>query len=40
MSLSEYIRTHEKLGKYDFITVYDIIIELLKDGKMEWIYDV
>lgn len=40
MSLSEYIKTHEKLSKYDFITVYDIIIELLKDGKMEWIEDV
>ena len=36
MSLSKYIRTHKELKKYDFATVYFIIIELLKDGKMEW----
>lgn len=36
MSLSKYIKTHKELSKYDFATVYFIIIELLKDGKMEW----
>ena len=36
MSLSKYIRTHKELKKYDFEMVYFIIIELLKDGKMEW----
>ena len=36
MSLSNYIKTHKELSKYDFATVYFIIIELLKDGKMEW----
>ena len=36
MSLSKYIRTHKELSKLDFLTVYSVIIELLKDGKMEW----
>lgn len=36
MSLSQYIKNHKELSKYDFATVYFIIIELLKDGKMEW----
>ena len=36
MSLSQYIKTHKELSKYDFVTVYSIITELLKDGKMEW----
>ena len=36
MSLSHYIKNHKELSKYDFATVYFIIIELLKDGKMKW----
>lgn len=36
MSLSKYIRTHKELSKLDFLTVYFVIVELLKDGKMEW----
>ena len=36
MSLSKYIRTHKELKKLDFLTVYLVIVELLKDGKMEW----
>ena len=36
MSLSKYIKTHKELSKLDFLTVYSVIIELLKDGKMEW----
>ena len=36
MSLSNYIKNHKELSKYDFATVYSILIELLKDGKMEW----
>ena len=36
MSLSKYIRTHKELSKLDFLTVYLAIVELLKDGKMEW----
>jgi hypothetical protein len=36
LSLSNYIKNHKELSKYDFATVYFIIIELLKDGKMEW----
>ena len=36
ISLSQYIKTHKVLKEYDFATVYFIIIELLKDGKMEW----
>ena len=36
MSLSQYIKTHKVLKEYDFATVYFIIIELLKDGKMKW----
>ena len=36
MSLSEYIKQHEELSKLDFLTVYDVIIVLLKEGRMEW----
>lgn len=36
MSLSKYIRTHKELSKLDFLTVYFVIVELIKDGKMEW----
>ena len=36
MSLSKYIKTHKELSKLDFLTVYSVISELLKDGKMEW----
>ena len=36
MSLSNYIKNHSVLKQYDFIVVYGIIIELIKDGKMEW----
>lgn len=36
MSLTQYIKSHKELSKYDFVTVYSIITELLKDGKMEW----
>lgn len=36
MSLSKYIKTHKELSKLDFLTVYLVIVELLKDGKMEW----
>lgn len=40
MTLSNYIKTHKELKKYDFAVVYFIIIELMKDGKMEWKDDV
>ena len=36
MTISRYIRTHKELSKYDFMTVYSVIIELMKDKKMEW----
>lgn len=36
MTLSQYIKDHKELSKYDFAVVYFIIIELIKDGKMEW----
>lgn len=36
MTISRYIRTHKELSKYDFMTVYSVIIELIKDKKMEW----
>lgn len=39
MNISQYIKQHEKLSKMDFITVYDVIIELIKDGKMEWVME-
>jgi hypothetical protein len=33
MTLSEYIKSNKNLRKYDFITVYLVICELIKDGK-------
>ena len=36
MTISRYIRTHKELSKYDFMTVYSVVIELIKDKKMEW----
>ena len=36
MSLSNYIKNHKELSKYDFPIVYAIIIELLKDEKIKW----
>lgn len=36
MNISNYIKQHEVLKELEFITVYTTIIELLKDGKMEW----
>lgn len=36
MSISEYIKQHSKLSKLDFLTVYEVIIALLRDGKLEW----
>ena len=36
MSLSNYIKNHKELSKFDFATVYSIIIELMRDGKVKW----
>ena len=36
MSVSEYIRKHEELSELDFMTVYDTIISLIKDGIIVW----
>ncbi len=36
MSISNYIKNHEKLKEMDFITVYNTIMQLIIDGKMEW----
>ena len=36
VTVSQYIKTHDELKRFDFITVYSVIMELLKDGKMEW----
>ena len=32
MNLSKYIKNHKVLSQYNFIIVYSIMIELLKDG--------
>lgn len=39
MNISQYIKQHKELSRLDFMTVYDVIIALLKDGKMEWVID-
>ncbi len=36
MTISSYIRNHEQLSRLDFSLVYEIIIALIKDGKMDW----
>ena len=36
MSISSYIKNHEKLKEMDFLTVYNTIIELILDGRLEW----
>ena len=36
LSISSYIKNHEKLKEMDFLTVYNTIIELIVDGHMEW----
>ena len=39
MNISQYIKQNERLNKLDFITVYNVIVELIEDGKMEWMFD-
>ena len=36
MTILSYIKNHEKLSLLDFSTVYQVIIALLQDGKMDW----
>lgn len=36
MSISSYIRNHQKLSLLDFATVYEVIIALIQDEKMDW----
>lgn len=35
-NISEYIKSNKKLKYLDFLTVYLTIIELIKDGKIEF----
>ena len=35
-NISEYIKSNKKLKSLDFLTVYLTIIELIKDGKIEF----
>lgn len=35
MSISKYIKNHEELNGMDFVMVYDIIIALVEDGKID-----
>ena len=39
MTISQYIHSNEALKEYNFIVVYCIICELLKDGKVKWNFD-
>ena len=39
MSISSYIRNHTVLSQFEFDIVYHVIIELIKDGKMDWPVD-
>ena len=34
-SISEYIKSNQKLKNLDFMTVYMTIVELVKDGQIE-----
>ena len=34
--IAEYIRGNEVLSKLDFLTVYLTLVELVKDGHLEW----
>ena len=36
MKLAEYIKGNEVLSKLDFLTVYLTLVELIKDGYLEW----
>ena len=36
MTISSYIRNHSILSQFEFNVVYHIIIELIKEGKMDW----
>lgn len=40
MNIKNYIQTNENLKNLDFLTVYLTIIELLRDGKLEFEFDV
>lgn len=35
MSISKYIKNHEEPNGMDFVMVYDIIITLVEDGKID-----
>lgn len=39
-NICKYIKNNEELKNLDFLTVYLTIVELLKDGKMEFDCDV
>ena len=39
MTISSYIRNHPTLSQFEFSVVYDIIFELIQDGKMDWPVD-
>lgn len=39
MTISKYIHSNKELSDLDFSTVYTTIIELIKDGKMEWAHE-
>lgn len=39
MNISQYIKQHPELRRLDFITVYDTIVALINDGKLEWVIE-
>ena len=36
MTISSYIKNHKKLSVFDFQTVYETIIALIQDDKLDW----
>ena len=39
MTISSYIRNNNVLSLFEFDMVYHVILQLIKDGKMDWPVD-
>lgn len=39
MTISSYIRNNNVLSLFEFDIVYHVILQLIKDGKMDWPVD-
>ncbi len=36
MTIYNYIRNHKELSQFDISLVYEVIIALIQDGKLDW----